>query len=286
MESGTWKQFHEHFHHNAKVSRVRAATCCPLDSMTAVLHISLMHRKSFDPHACCHCQVAWSPDEKFLASASEDKSLAVVRISGDTSASNETSSVLLERHSAPVHVGGVLYHTATVAVLCASAIGCCVILDFYTSVVITATLPPARAVAWYGTLEGGNLILASGSDDSTIGLWNLKPSSRDGPLKVASVSVITHPGGDGIRHLAWAPGLDRLASVSGTGKIAVHDGAAARAAKGGDAAKNAPAVSTFDAGAGGLRAMDWNPDGTQIVAALPDDSVHIWSIGEGDNGGR
>ena len=139
------------------------------------------------------------------------------------------------------------------------------------------------AVAWHGTLEGGDLVLASGSDDTTIGLWRLE-RGPGGSVQVKSISVVKHHDGVGVHHLAWAPGKDWLASVGGTGKITVLEGAA-KAAQG-DATDSTPVVATFNAGAGGLDAMSWNPDGTKIAVALPDNSVRVWTLGDSGRGAR
>ena len=139
------------------------------------------------------------------------------------------------------------------------------------------------AVAWHGTLEGGDLVLASGSDDTTIGLWRLE-RGPDGSVQVKSISIVKHHDGVGVHHLAWAPGKDWLASVGGTGEITVLEGAANVAL--GNAKGSAPVLASFNAGAGGLSAMSWNPDGTKMAVALPDSSVRVWTLGENGRGDR
>jgi WD40 repeat protein/tRNA A-37 threonylcarbamoyl transferase component Bud32 len=168
--------------------------------------------------------VAWSPDGAQLASGSYDGKI----ILWDTQTGAQTSAFETLGRTP----GGVW------AALQTSAQG-------------------VRSVAW----SPNGAMLASGSDDGIVTIWDVRSGEQLGTLGEQE---------RGVRSIAWSPDGSMFASGSDDGIVVVWD------------VQTGNPVSRMEEHTRGVRSVVWSPDGAQLASGSYDGRVIIWNARTGE----
>ena len=123
-----------------------------------------------------------------------------------------------------------------------------------------------NTVAWSPSTNsaGGQnlLIIASGSNDNTVQVWQV--TNESSPFVYSSHSAM-------VNSVAWSPDGTRIASGSADHTVQVWN-----AADGSNA-------YTYPGHSDGVKAVAWSPDGTHIASGSVDTSVQVWNAVDGSN---
>src|SRR6266567_2819807 len=112
------------------------------------------------------------------------------------------------------------------------------------------------AVAW--SPDGTRI--ASGSNDSTVQIWDARSGHR----------LVLYTGHTGtVYTVAWSPNGTRIASGSDDSTVQVWD------------ARSGQHLLTSPGHAAPVRAVAWSPDGTRIASASQDGTVQVWDAASG-----
>jgi len=129
------------------------------------------------------------------------------------------------------------------------------------------SLPGHPTEAWALAFSHDGSLLASGSDDNTIKLWDVDSEHELLTLQGHSQTVTA---------LAFFQSVDRLASVSLDGKIILWD----LTRTGPDGRQIRASSSVLHAYDDHLRAVSVSPDNQHLAAAGTGEVIHIWDIAE------
>ncbi|KAI4227206.1 MAG: hypothetical protein L6R36_002583 [Xanthoria steineri] len=122
----------------------------------------------------------------------------------------------------------------------------------------------------FNPFEGG--LLLSGSQDSTVRLWDLRLYTREGSAMTCQ-STHKYPGNsEGIRHLRWSP-ADGVEFAIGTDNGIVQRWDIGR--------PDAPLLR-INAHEKTCYSIDWHPDGKHIASGGADKSVKVWDFSSND----
>ena len=112
-----------------------------------------------------------------------------------------------------------------------------------------------RAVSW----SPDGTMLASGSDDKTIILWDVQSGKVNSTLTVDSL----------VRAVAFSPGGSKIAAAHSK-KVQIFD-AHAKAKLGSPLSGHADCV----------RVVPWSPDGTMLASGSDDKTIKLWNAHSG-----
>jgi WD40 repeat protein len=199
--------------------------------------------------------VAWSPDGKWLASASDDKTVQV----WDASAGG---SPLLTCQGHSDLVRSVAWSPDGKRLASASDDGTVRIWDARTegSPLLTyqGHSDGVASVVW--SPDGKRL--ASASDDGTVRVWDA--SAGGSPL----LTYQDHS--DWVVSVAWSPDGERLASASYDKTVRVWD-----------ARTGGSPLLTYQGHSDLVRSVAWSPDGKRLASASDDEPVQVWDASTG-----
>ncbi len=122
---------------------------------------------------------------------------------------------------------------------------------FGTSTVLTGHIGTVWAVAW----SPNGRVLASGSTDRNIGLWDAVTGTT-----IAVLAGHTAP----VRSVAWSPDGRTLASASDDGTVRLWD------------PETGQTTAILQEHVGYVRAVAWSPDGRTLASAAGDKTVRLW----------
>jgi WD40 repeat protein len=197
--------------------------------------------------------VAWSPDGRYIATGSADRTARI------WDAASGTSKVILTRHRREIHdvawgPDGARLATAgadaTVRLWDPRSGRELHVLEGHTDEVQAVTFAP----------DGRRL--ASVSWDRTLRLWDVE----------SGAAITTMRGHEGrVMRVAWSPDGTRLATRGEEGTIKVWDAT--------HPASGDPKLLAGSPGA--VRAVAWSPDGSRLVTACDDHQARIWEATSG-----
>ena len=123
-----------------------------------------------------------------------------------------------------------------------------------------------NTVAWSPSTNsaGGQnlLIIASGSNDNTVQVWQV--ANESSPFVYSSHSAM-------VNSVAWSPDGTRIASGSADHTVQVWN------------AVDGSNTYTYPGHSDGVKAVVWSPDGTHIASGSVDTSVQVWNAIDGSN---
>jgi serine/threonine protein kinase len=194
--------------------------------------------------------VAWSPDGRLIASASDDETIQLWESHNGKSLATYLSGIVRAlawaRDSRYLAIGS---KDKTVQ-----------IWDTRAGKLFVAYTPHklwVRAVAW----SPDGRYLASSSDDNTIQVWDV---TKGKPL-------MTYRGhSDSVCALAWSPDSARIASASDDNTVHVWQAA------------SGTLITSYRQHKDYVRAVAWSSDGKKITSGSWDHTVHIWDASTGN----
>ncbi len=229
------------------------------DSMTTAACSLFTYRNPARSYAWT-CSLAWSPDGRFLAFGSDDKTVQVWRIEDKTTASMK-------------HVLTYRGHTNWVNAVAWSPDGRYIASSSDDKTVHvwqiedTDSLQSTKiyyrhsrwvnAVAW--SPDGKHI--ASAGNDTTIQVWD-----------VATMETLLIYRGHtfGVNALAWSPDGTCIASCSWDNMVHVWDVATGKT------------ILTYRGHSSWVSAVAWSPDGTRIASVSKDKTVQVWDVARSD----
>ncbi|WP_280461854.1 AAA family ATPase [Nocardia carnea] len=224
------------------------AECPPTPVATRALMAVLAHHRLLgvlDQHTDAVRNVAWSPDGRFIATASRDGTARL------WSADSRQCIRTLEGHRGMVEMAAWSPDSARVATV--SRDRTARVWDATTGEVLAelaAGNDISRAVAW----SPDSTVIATGSRDRVIRLWNAETYTLHAELTGHT---------DNILGLAFSPDCTRLAS-------GCHD----RTVRIWDLADHTAVV--LEGHEDFVEGVAWSPDGTRLASAGGDATVRIW----------
>jgi WD40 repeat protein len=198
--------------------------------------------------------LAWSPDGSKLASASSDQTVRIWNIATGANQSTITNQNSLGTQVVWSSDG---YWVAS-GFENDGAVGVWDAATGESKYTLTGHTDAVGSLAWRGcnTIFGGLCLLASGSDDGTIQLWDVNALDK----KLATLTGHTSL----VQSLAWSPDGSKLASGDWEGTIRVWDAA------------TGASLATLTGHTSSVASLAWSPDGSKL-ASEGDGTVRVWA---------
>src|SRR6266699_2209048 len=203
---------------------------------------------TYHGHTSIITGVAWSPDGKRIASASQDETVQVWDAT--------TGKRLLTYQGHTSIVTAVAWSPDGVHIASASADHTVQVWDAATGnhvYTYHGHAGPVNAVSW----SPDSKRIASGSDDHKVHIWNATTGGH---------VFIYYGHGDAVKAVAWSPDGRYIASTSLDGGVQVWNAA------GGNL------VFTYQGHTSIMTALAWSPDSTLIASRSTDLTVQVWLV--------
>ena len=237
------------------------------DGATTIESSDFTYRNPTRPYAWAWT-LAWSPDGRYLASGSDDKTVQVWRLEDEANANMK-------------HVLTYQGHTNWVNAVAWSPDGKYIASGSDDKTVqvwqMEGADPHNHIEAYYGHSRWVNALawspdgkyIASAGYDTTVQVWD----ADEGDSVVATrETLLTYRGHTfGVNALAWSPDGTRIASCSWDNVVRIWD------------VSTGETVLTYRGHAAWVSAVSWSPDGTRIASAGKDKTVQVWDAVQGGN---
>lgn len=208
-------------------------------------------RKKFNGHDDFVSDLAFSPDGNFLVSASEDKTAVVHALAQPTS-----NKKVLQHNDG---LSGVVF-SPNGQYLVSSDYGNMAHLWRWPALSEKAKMPHEDRVLVTSFSHSGHL-LATGSGDGTVGIWEMPSGKLKWRLQTGEKDVYT---------LAFHPNDGRLFIAGSTGNIEAWD------------LKTGRLLSTFFGHSDGIYKIVISPEGKYMLSASNDYTVWMWDLNTGN----
>jgi len=193
--------------------------------------------------------VAWSPDNKRLASGSRDKTVRIWDAAGGP------ALLTLKGHKGDVR--SVAWSPDGKKLATDGSDSNVIIWNATTGELISTLQGIVWSVKW--SPDGGQL---ASSDDRTIRIWDINTNEI--------VKTLQGHTAERLYSLAWSPDGDRLAGVSGDGKVVVWE------------VSNGREVFSVQGHTGWAISVVWSPDGQRLASAGGDGTIKIRDAATGE----
>jgi len=220
---------------------------------------------TYRKHSAAVLKIAWSPDGKWIASASNDSTVQVW-------AADSMRKVSYTRHSdkvtalawSPIRLKSSTEQGYFIA--SASADSTVQIWDATTGrrkFIYRNHVHPIHAVAW----SPDGQYIASAGEDKTIQVWRMP--KKDTPTE--KILLISQNSFNTILTLAWSPDGKYIASGGVDQVVEIW------------APSTGSTICTYHKHQFTVSAVAWSPDGTRVASASFDRTVQLWDAATGEN---
>jgi WD40 repeat protein/tRNA A-37 threonylcarbamoyl transferase component Bud32 len=196
--------------------------------------------------------VSWSPDGRYIASASYDKTVQV------WDATHDNHVFTYSRHTDKVYAA--VWSPDGKRIASGSADGTVQVWDAFTGDRVFTYRGHNTQTVWTVVWSPDGKRIASGSDDKTLQVWNAINGNLYCTCRGHSAEV-------GI--IAWAPNGQHIVSGSPDKTVQVWD-----ASTGGH-------ILTYGGHTDGVWAVTWSPDSKRIASGSDDHTAQIWDPASG-----